>query len=38
MLDGASPLATGMGNSRSGKKFHEYDGLATHAAAKLAKD
>jgi hypothetical protein len=37
MLDGASPLATGTGNSGSGKKFHEYDGLAM-ARPKLAKD
>jgi hypothetical protein len=38
MLDGASALATSMGNSGSGKKLHEYDGLATGATAKVAID
>jgi hypothetical protein len=38
VLDRASPLATVMDNSGSGKKLHECDGLATGAAAKLAKN
>jgi hypothetical protein len=38
MLDSASPLAMSTGNSGAGKKLHECDGLATGAAAKLAKN
>jgi hypothetical protein len=38
VLDSASPLATSMGNSGSGKKLHECDSLATGAAAQIAKN